>query len=182
MAICLTCYTHDDVIKWKHFPRNWPFVRGIHRSPVNFPHKGQWRRALMFSLICVWINDWVNNRGAGDLRRYRSHYDVIVMQKSYSHNPVNTPQCGKAGRYRHNHCNASVKHRYRSSHNISVTYERHSVWNDRQLDRLFTLASNIKAPHYWSFVRGICLRGIHQWPVESSSMSWRHHGWHTVAR
>ena len=32
---------HDDVIKWKHFPRNWPFVREIHRSPVNFPHKGQ---------------------------------------------------------------------------------------------------------------------------------------------
>ena len=25
---------HDDVIKWKHFPRNWPFVRGIHRSPA----------------------------------------------------------------------------------------------------------------------------------------------------
>ena len=50
---------HDDVIKWKHFPRNWPFVRGIHRSPVNSPHKGQWRGALMFSLICVWINDWV---------------------------------------------------------------------------------------------------------------------------
>ena len=23
---------HDDVIKWKHFPRHWPFVRGIHRS------------------------------------------------------------------------------------------------------------------------------------------------------
>ena len=44
---------HDDVIKWKHFPRNWPFVRGIHRSPVNSPNKGQWRGALMFSLICV---------------------------------------------------------------------------------------------------------------------------------
>ena len=70
---------HDDVIKWKHFPRNWPFVWGIHRSPVNSPHKGQWRGALMFSLICVWINDWVNNREAGDLRRYRAHYDVIVM-------------------------------------------------------------------------------------------------------
>ena len=70
---------HDDVIKWKHFPRNWPFVRRIHRSPVNSPHKGQWRGALMFSLICVWINDWVNNREAGDLRRYRDHYDVIVM-------------------------------------------------------------------------------------------------------
>ena len=44
---------HDDVIKWKHFPRYWPFVRGIHRSPVNSPHKGQWRGALMFSLMSV---------------------------------------------------------------------------------------------------------------------------------
>ena len=70
---------HDDVIKWKHFPRNWPFVRGIHRSPVNSPHKGQWRGTLMFPLICVWINDWVNNCEAGDLRRYRANYDVIVM-------------------------------------------------------------------------------------------------------
>ena len=74
-------FTHDDVIKWKHFPRNWPFVRGIHRSPVNSPHKGQLRGALMFSLICAWINDWVNNREAGDLRRHRDHYDVIVMIK-----------------------------------------------------------------------------------------------------
>ena len=40
--------THDDVIKWEHFPRYWPFVRGIHRCPVNSPHKGQYRRALMF--------------------------------------------------------------------------------------------------------------------------------------
>ena len=70
---------HDDVIKWKHFPRNWPFVREIHRSPVNFPHKGQWRGALMFSLNYAWINDWVNNREAGDLRRQHGHYDVIVM-------------------------------------------------------------------------------------------------------
>ena len=66
-------------MKWKHFPRYWLFVRGIHRSPVNSPHKGQWRGALMFSLICVWINSWVNNRETGDLRRHRAHYDVIVM-------------------------------------------------------------------------------------------------------
>ena len=45
-----------DVIKWKHFPRYWPFVRGIHRSPVNYPHKSQWRGALMFSLMCTRIN------------------------------------------------------------------------------------------------------------------------------
>ena len=70
---------HYDNIKWKHFPRYWPSVRRIHRFPVNSPHKGQWRGALMFSLICVWINGWVNNREAGDWRRYRTHYDVIVM-------------------------------------------------------------------------------------------------------
>ena len=70
---------HDDVIKWKHFPRNWPFVWGIHRSPVTSLHKGQWRGALVFSLICVWINDCGNNREAGDLRRYRAHYYVIAM-------------------------------------------------------------------------------------------------------
>ena len=72
---------HDDVIKWKHFPRYWPFVRGIYRSAVNSPHKGLWRGALMFILICARINVWVNNREAGDLRRYRAHYDVIVMSK-----------------------------------------------------------------------------------------------------
>ena len=47
--------------------------------PMNSPHKGQWRRALMFSLICAWINDWVNNREAGDLRSHQGHYDVNVM-------------------------------------------------------------------------------------------------------
>ena len=46
---------------------------------VNSPHKGQWRGALMFSLICARMNDWVNNREAGDLRRHRGHYDVSVM-------------------------------------------------------------------------------------------------------
>ena len=61
------------------FPRYWPFVRGIHRSPVNSTHKGQWSGAMMFSLICAWIKVWVNNREAGDLRSYRAHYDVTVM-------------------------------------------------------------------------------------------------------
>ena len=43
--------SHDGVIKWKHFPRYWPFVREIPRSPVNSPHKGQWRGAFMFSFM-----------------------------------------------------------------------------------------------------------------------------------
>ena len=70
---------HDDVIKWKHFPLYWSFVWGIHWSRVNSRHKGKWCGALMFSLICVWIKGWVNKHEAGDLRRFRAHYDVIVM-------------------------------------------------------------------------------------------------------
>ena len=47
-------------------------------------HRWQWRGTLMFSLICVWINGWVNDREAGDLRRYRAHYDVTVMTTHHS--------------------------------------------------------------------------------------------------
>ena len=52
---------------------------GNHQSLVNSPHKGQWRRALMVFFICTWINSWVDNREAGDLRCHHTHYDVIVM-------------------------------------------------------------------------------------------------------
>ena len=68
---------------WRHqmetFSALLALCAGNSPVPVNSPHKGQWRGALMFSLICVWINGWVNNRGAGDLRRHRGHYDVMVM-------------------------------------------------------------------------------------------------------
>ena len=53
--------------------------------PGNSPHKGQWRGALMFSLICAWIYGWVNNREAGDLRRHRAHNDVTVMRCPKEH-------------------------------------------------------------------------------------------------
>ena len=75
----LSVRKYYDVIKWNHLPRYWPFVWGIHRSPVNSPNKGQWRGALMFSLICAWTSVWVNNWGASDLRRHRADYDVTVM-------------------------------------------------------------------------------------------------------
>ena len=71
--------SNDDVMKWNHFLRYWPSVLGNHRSPVNSPHKGQWRGALMFPLICAWINVWANNRETGDLRRHHAHYDAIAM-------------------------------------------------------------------------------------------------------
>ena len=76
-----TWETHDDVIKWKHFPRCWPSVQGIHRSAVNHPHKTSDADLWYFLWSAPWINNWVNNREAGDLRRHRAHYDVIVVSE-----------------------------------------------------------------------------------------------------
>ena len=73
--IGITC----DVIKWKHFPLNWRFFAGNSPVPVTSPHKCQRRGALMFSLICVWINGWVNNREAGE---YYIPVRLIVMNKA----------------------------------------------------------------------------------------------------
>ena len=74
---------NDHLSWWRHqmetFSALLAICAGNSPVPVNSPHKGQWRGALMFSLICAWIKDWVNNREAGDLRRHRGHYDVIVM-------------------------------------------------------------------------------------------------------
>ena len=78
-------YATNGCTTWFLVDINWLMAMmtssngNIFRSPVNSPHKGQWRGALMFSLICVSINSWVNNRQAGDLRRYHAHYDVNVM-------------------------------------------------------------------------------------------------------
>ena len=80
----LVPWCHDDVIYWKHIPRNWPIVREIHPSPVDSPHKGKWRGLLIFSLVCVWPNGYANYRDAGNLRRHRGHYDVTVMVISLS--------------------------------------------------------------------------------------------------
>ena len=54
------------------------FCSGNHRSTVNSQYKGQWRGALMFSLICAWTNSWTNNGDASDLRCHHAHY-VNVM-------------------------------------------------------------------------------------------------------
>ena len=60
-----------------NFPCYWPFMRGIHRSPVNFPQNG---RCIFF--ICAWMYGRVNNREAGDTRRHGAHYDAIVLWAS----------------------------------------------------------------------------------------------------
>ena len=81
---------HKHLISWwRHQMETFYALRalcaGIHLSPVNSPHKGQWRGALMFSFICAWINSWVNNRKAGDLRRHRAHYDVTTTIITQDH-------------------------------------------------------------------------------------------------
>ena len=75
-----------SVIKWKHFPRYWLFVGGIHRPPVDSPHRDQKCGALFFSLICAWTNGWGCIRYAGDLRHHSALCDVAVMTKP-SHGP-----------------------------------------------------------------------------------------------
>ena len=64
---------------------------GEFTGPGEFPHKGQWRGALMFSLICVWMSSWANNREAGDLRRHRGNYDVNVSSPLLSSPPLPLP-------------------------------------------------------------------------------------------
>ena len=96
-------YSHDDVITWRHFPHYWLFVRGIHRSPVNSPHKGQWCGALMFSLICA-LNKWLSKQSwdwwfETPSRSWRRHCDwsvgidkYFVVKLSYEMLPVHRQQ------------------------------------------------------------------------------------------
>ena len=81
---------HDNVIKWKHFPRYWPFVRGLNRSPVNSHGKGQWPGTLKFSLICAWTNGWANHRDAG---YWETMIVVIGLAASMPHGYVALAAC-----------------------------------------------------------------------------------------
>ena len=84
---------HDDVIKWEHFPHYWPFVREV---TGGFPAKDQWRGALMFSLMCAWMNGWVNNREAGDLRFSNSiTVDHIATKFGTCHDSPAVVPCAK---------------------------------------------------------------------------------------
>ena len=84
-----------SLCKWRHqmetFSTLLVICAGNSSVPVNSPHKGQWRGALMFSLICALISGWVNNGEAGDLRRNRAHCDVIVMRKGHAKFGVHVP-------------------------------------------------------------------------------------------
>ena len=68
---------------WRHQMDTFSALRaicaGISPVPGEVPAQRPVTRSFDVSLICAWINRWITNREAGDLRRYRAHYDVIVM-------------------------------------------------------------------------------------------------------
>ena len=93
--------------------------------PVNSPHKDQWLGALMFSLICTWINGWGNNREAGDLRRHRAHYDVFVMRLFHTYWSKHT----------------SVRCRHNAQYN--VIFHTGLLWLKHYINQEFELTINI---------------------------------------
>ena len=113
-------------------------------SPVTgeFPYKGQWRGALIFSLICAWTNGWVNNREAGNLRRHRAHYDVTLMNRSKADCVENTagPPLGPT----------QMESPILGTSTLCLTILVQP--NNEEIP---------KAPHCWPFVRG-----IHRWLVD----------------
>ena len=82
-ADCLPPLGGKVLAWWRHqmeaFSTSLALCEGNPPVTGGFPHKDQWRGALMFSLICSWSNGWANNQDAGDLRRHCAHYDVTVM-------------------------------------------------------------------------------------------------------
>ena len=185
---------HDDDVKWEHFPRYWPFVWGSHRSPVNSPHKSQWRGALIFSLIWPQINGWISNRDPGDLRRHRAHHDVTVMFKYifvtffsfslYTYRGVllgvqllitrsilnKVMSCQPLSELIIWRISHSLTHVYTSNdktlrwcHNGRVGVSNH-LPHDCLLNCSFRRRSKKTSKLR---VTGLCVRGIHRWPVNS---------------
>ena len=140
------------------------FVREIHRSPGNSPHKGQWRGVLMFSLICAPTDDLGNNQDAGDLRRHRAHYDVNVMSLRQKRNKTQQHSDHIYGIYVILWVVLQVSHQSSTLHDkwsggsfiITMTSQR-ARWRLRSpASRLFTqsfiqvqIKENIKAPRHW---------------------------------
>ena len=122
--ICSFKSPYQDIIKWKHFPRYWPFVQGIHRPPVNPPHKGHWRGALMFSLIFAELN----TREAGDLRRYRAHCDFIVMIRFYD-------KTYKIWKHPQITLTMTMSVTYWLANNWDLVLRHNTSWTEQELDR-----------------------------------------------
>ena len=69
---------HDDIIKWKYFPRYWTFL-GESIGTGGFPSQKPVTRSSDVFFDMRLNKNWANNWQAGDLKRHRAHYDVIIM-------------------------------------------------------------------------------------------------------
>ena len=136
---------HGDVVKWKHFPRYWPFLCG------DSPHNGQRCGTKMYSLICAWTYGSTDNRDVSDLIRHRAPYDVAVMMMY-----INLP---------YKQVYWDVGH----SWGITMTpHERHGVSN-QQLTQTNN-EENIRTPHQWWKIMNFIRSNAKNVPI-----SWRHH-------
>ena len=139
-----------NVIKW---PRYWPFVRGIHRWPVNSPLKGQWRGALMFPLTCAWINSWGNNPEAGDLRHHRAHYVMMCGKLGDSWFRYSGPQWDRVGevfREPHEFCHLLYRHGLYKPYSFSLSWK--TTCFEKPLNSmvdLYKCCSNCLSPVRW---------------------------------
>ena len=75
--------SHDDVMKWNHFPAFLALLVGTSAVPVNSPHKGQWRRTDVFFDPCPrkylskqWWRWWFET-ASRSFWRYCNEADVI---------------------------------------------------------------------------------------------------------
>ena len=151
---------------WRHQMETFSALLAICAGP----HKGQWRGALMFSLIYAWINRSVNNGEAGDFRRYCVHYDVIVMWNRISKmvTILFRPECINALYHTLNEC---FEHSHFSSNLYSFIYSNEIYQLRKYVDWLFIFA-----------IRGISVMLTHlpwtKWPpLRRRHFQMNFHGW-----
>ena len=106
---------------------------------VNSPHKSQWHRALMFSLICTWTNSWVNNQDASDLRCHHAPYDATVMISKLGQHSLEWWTLA---------CSVQV---------INLTHENNFLWNFNQntIIAIQKMDLTVLSAKWWPFCFGL---------------------------
>ena len=141
------CRPRAHIPWWRHQMETFSALLAICAGST---HKGQWRGALMFSLICVWINSWVNNREAGDLRHYRAHYNVSVMHSYLDFSDISIFR-------RHQHST------YWGREKWLHFCKRHFQAHFREWDLLYFIQISLKFVPYGSIDKHLALVKIITW-------------------